>query len=378
MRTLAGLCLLLLAAPIAANTPSFGGDAPVAYLIDMQSGAILIDRDSKRRIPTASMAKMMTALVAFDAIKKGDLKLASHYAVKPETWQKWNNTGSTMFLKANQKVSVDNLLHGILTLSGNDASVVFAEGFAGSESAFTVKMNRTGKALDLRDSYFGTANGWPDEGKTFSTARDLIVIARRIIVEHPKLFRSYFSQNEFRWNGVTQPNRNPLLGVIDGADGMKTGHSDEAGYCLIGTAERDGRRLMMVLAGLPTQEARLQEARDAINWGFDEWQSKTLFHKGAKIYEVPVQLGASRTVSVIAPSNIGATFPKGGQPPKNIAVRFNGPVKAPLKKGAIVAQLVMHFANGQKQSMPLVAANDVPKAGFFGRAWNGLALSVGF
>jgi serine-type D-Ala-D-Ala carboxypeptidase (penicillin-binding protein 5/6) len=378
MRTVATLCLLLLAAPTAANTPSFESEARVAYLIDMQSGGVLLDRDSKRRIPTASMAKMMTALVAFDAIKKGDLKLASQYPVKPETWQKWNNTGSTMFLKPNEKVSIDNLLHGILTLSGNDASVVFAEGFAGSESAFAVKMNRTGKALDLRDSYFGTANGWPDEGKTFSTARDLVVIAQRIIVGHPKLFRAYFSQNEFRWNGVTQPNRNPLLGVIDGADGMKTGHSDEAGYCLIGTAERDGRRLMMVLAGLPTEAARLQEAREVINWGFDEWQSKLLFHKGAKISEVPVQLGVLRSVGLIAPSNIGATFAKGGQPPKSIAVRFNGPVKAPVKKGAVVAQLVMHFANGQKQSMPLVAADDVPTAGFFGRAWNGLVSSVGF
>jgi serine-type D-Ala-D-Ala carboxypeptidase (penicillin-binding protein 5/6) len=378
MRTIAVLFLLAISAPTAANTPSFESEARVAYLIDMQSGAVLLDRDSKRRIPTASMAKMMTALVAFDAIKKGDLKLASQYSVKPETWQKWNNTGSTMFLKPNEKVTIDNLLHGILTLSGNDAAIVFAEGFGGSESAFTGKMNRTAKALKLRDSHFGTANGWPDEGKTFSTARDLVVIAQQIIVEHPKLFRSYFSQSEFRWNGVAQPNRNPLLGVIDGADGMKTGHSDEAGYCLIGTAERDGRRLMMVLAGLPTEAARLHQAREVINWGFDEWQSKLLFRKGAKISEAQVQLGTERSVALIAPGNIGATFPKGDQPPKSIAVRFNGPLKAPLKKGAVVAQLVMRFANGHKQSMPLVAANDVPKAGFIGRAWNGLVSSVGF
>jgi serine-type D-Ala-D-Ala carboxypeptidase (penicillin-binding protein 5/6) len=378
MRIAAALIALIVSAPLAAKTPAYEGEAPVAYLLDMQSGAILYDRDSNRRIPTASMAKMMTALVAFDAIKKGDLKLAQKYSMTPEAWKSWNLMGSTMFLRSNEKVSVDNLLHGILTLSGNDASIVFAEGFAGTESAFTGQMNKTAKALALRDSHFATANGWPDEGKTFSTARDLTRLSEHIIAEHPKLFQSYFGQREFRWNGVTQANRNPLLGAVEGADGMKTGHSDEAGYCLAGTAERNGRRLMMVIAGLPTQEARLREARALINWGFDAWQSRPLFKAGAKIADIPVQLGQSLTVPIVAARNIGATFPKGTSGPSRLAVRFHGPVKAPLKKGAKVADLVIHFSNGQKQSMPLVTANAVEKAGFFGRARNGLLSMVGF
>jgi serine-type D-Ala-D-Ala carboxypeptidase (penicillin-binding protein 5/6) len=378
MRIVVALTFLAVSAPVAAKAPAYEGEAPVAYLLDMQSGAVLFDRDSNRRIPTASMAKMMTALVAFDAIKKGDLKLSQQYVMKPKTWKSWGNMGSTMFLRSNEKVSVDNLLHGILTHSGNDASIVFAEGFAGSEKAFTGRMNTTAKTLALRDSHFATANGWPDGGKTFSTARDLTRLSEHIIAEHPALFKNYFGQKEFRWNGVTQANRNPLLGAVAGADGMKTGHSDEAGYCLAGTAERNGRRLMMVIAGLPTETARLQEARALINWGFDAWQSRPLFKKGSQVAEVPVQMGESRTVPVIAARNIGATFPKGGEGPKSLAVRFQGPVKAPLKKGAKVADLVIRYANGEKQSVPLVAANAIEKAGFLGRASNGFLSVFGF
>ncbi len=377
MRIVIAALVIFTAAPAIARIPEIESEAPVAYLLDMQSGEVLFDRDSGRKIPTASMAKMMTALVAFDALEKKQITLATHYQMKPDTWQKWNNEGSTMFLHANEKVSVDKLLQGILTLSGNDASVVFAEGLAGSEAQFAGRMNQKAKALGLADSQFGTANGWPDKGKTFSTARDLTAIAEHIIAHHPRLFKSYFSQSSFTWNGVTQFNRNPLLGAIDGADGMKTGHSDEAGYCLVGTAERGGRRLLMVLAGLPSQEARLKEARSIINWGFDAWQSRPLYQAGAKVGEVPVQLGELRKIVVVAGRNIGATFAKGGQPPVRTTIRFKGPIKAPLQKGTQVAELVMHYADGHNQTAPLIAAQSVSQAGFWGRAWNGIQSVVG-
>ncbi len=377
MRFVYAIFISLIATPLAAQQPAFESAAPVAYLLDMQSGEVLFDRDSKRRIPTASMAKMMTALVAFDAIEKKQISLDTQYPMMPETWEKWNNQGSTMFLRSNEKVPVGKLLHGILTLSGNDASIAFAEGAAGTEAKFTQRMNLQAKRLKLKDSHFNTANGWPDEGKTFSTARDLSTLAAQIIAYHPKFFKAYFGQKSFTWNGVTQANRNPLLGAVDGADGMKTGHSDEAGYCLVGTAQRDGRRLIMVIAGLPSQETRLREARALINWGFGAWQNKALYRAGATIGEVPVQLGTIRRVEVVAPQNIGATFAKGGQPPAKISIRYNGPIKAPLKKGAEVAQLVMHYADGHKQSVPLVAAKSVSQTGFLGRAWNGLNSAVG-
>jgi serine-type D-Ala-D-Ala carboxypeptidase (penicillin-binding protein 5/6) len=377
MRIVVAALLTLTTTPAIARIPDIESAAPVAYLLDMQSGEVLFDRDSTRKIPTASMAKMMTALVAFDALEKKQITLATRFPMKPETWQKWNNQGSTMFLRANENVSVDKLLHGILTLSGNDASVVFAEGFAGSEVKFAGQMNRKATAMGLVDSHFGTANGWPDEGKTYSTARDLSTIAEHIIARHPVLFKSYFSQSSFTWNGVTQSNRNPLLGAIEGADGMKTGHSDEAGYCLVGTAERDGRRLLMVIAGLPSQEARLQEARAIINWGFDAWQSKPLYQAGAKVGEVPVQLGEVRKISVVAQRNIGATYAKGDQPPVRTTIRFKGPIKAPLKKGVQVAELVMHYADGHKQTAPLISAQLVSQTGFWGRAWNGVQTAVG-
>jgi D-alanyl-D-alanine carboxypeptidase (penicillin-binding protein 5/6) len=377
MRLIVLLIPLAVSWPVLAQSPKVETDAPVVFLRDMQSGQLLFQRDAQRRIPTASMAKMMTALVVFDAFEKKQIKPSTKYTVQPETWQKWANTGSTMFLRSNERVSVDNLLHGILTVSGNDASVVLAEGLTGSEKAFTQRMNSTAKTLGMRDSRFGTANGWPDEGQTYSTARDLAVLADHIITRHPQPFKTYFGKPEFTWNGVTQPNRNPLIGAVNGADGMKTGHTDEAGYCLVGTAERDGRRLMLVIAGLPTQEARLREARGLINWGFERWDSRAYYRAGAKVGAIPVQLGSERTVSLVAASNIGATFAKGEAPPKTLSVRYLGPVKAPLKKGAQVAELVMLFANGDTQRMPLVTGEAVPVAGFFGRAWNGLQSVVG-
>jgi serine-type D-Ala-D-Ala carboxypeptidase (penicillin-binding protein 5/6) len=361
----------------ASPAPAYVSIAPVAHMVDVASGATLFDRDGDRRIPTASMAKMMTAWVAFEAIKSGKLNPQQSFRVSEATWKKWNNAGSTMFLKAGEKVSVENLLHGILTLSGNDASVVLAEGMAGSEAAFTKLMNVEAAKLGMKDSHFGTANGWPDEGHTFSTAHDLTRLAQRIITDHPVLFREYFGQREFRWGNVTQPNRNPLLGAINGADGMKTGHSDEAGYCLVGTVKQGKRRLVIVIAGLPTQNDRLTEARSFMNWGFDAWRNQQLFRKNSTIARIPVQLGEASQVAVSAQRDLAATLPKGFKGKISLNIRYKGPVRAPFRKGTELAQLVVKLPGGREQVMPLVAANSVAEAGFFGRAWNGVKSLVG-
>jgi serine-type D-Ala-D-Ala carboxypeptidase (penicillin-binding protein 5/6) len=319
----------------------------------------------------------MTAWVAFEAIKAGKLKPKQTFQVKDATWTKWNNTGSSMFLKVREDVSVQDLLHGILTVSGNDASVVLAEGIAGTEADFAKRMTAEAKRLGMKNSRFGTANGWPDEGGTYSTAHDLALLANRIVTDHPALFRQYFGQHNLTWNGVTQTNRNPLLGAIAGADGMKTGHSDEAGYCLVGTVMQGKRRLLLVIAGLPTQAARINEARNMMKWGFDAFQSKPLFARGRFVTDIPVQLGDQSLIRVIAPRDLAATLPKGEEKPIRLTVRYKGPVRAPFIKGAELAQLVATLPDGSKQEMPLIAAESVDKADFFGRAWNGAKKLVG-
>lgn len=374
MRACLFLPLLAIAIPVKANGSLPQSTAPIAYLVDLNSGTVLVDRKSGRQVPTASMAKMMTAFVAFEAIKARKISLQTEYKVSGATWTRWNNRGSTMFLKANQKVSVENLLHGILTLSGNDASVVLAEGISGSETAFAGEMNAAAKRLGMKDSRFGNASGWPDGGKTVSTAQDLSLLAERIIEEHPQLFEMFFGQRSFRWGNVAQSNRNPLLGAVAGADGMKTGHSSEAGYCLVGTAKQDDRRLLMVIAGLPSAQARIDEARLLMRWGFDNWVEQPLFAPNQMVTNVPVQLGEAMVVPVATTQRIAALSRKGAIERPRISVSYDGPVKAPIRKGQKIAELSLLYEGGKVQRFPLVAADSVERANFLGRALNGMRL----
>lgn len=374
MRACLFLPLLAIAIPVKANGPLPQSTAPIAYLVDLNSGTVLVDRKSGRQVPTASMAKMMTAFVAFEAIKARKISLQTEYRVSGATGTRWNNRGSTMFLKANQKVSVENLLHGVLTLSGNDASVVLAEGISGSEAAFAGEMNAAAKRLGMKDSRFGNASGWPDGGKTVSTAQDLSLLAEHIIEEHPQLFEMFFGQRSFRWGNVAQSNRNPLLGAVAGADGMKTGHSSEAGYCLVGTAKQDDRRLLMVIAGLPSAQARIDEARLLMRWGFDNWVEQPLFAPNQMVTNVPVQLGEAMVVPVATTQRIAALSRKGAIERPRISVSYDGPVKAPIRKGQKIAELSLLYEGGKVQRFPLVAADSVERANFLGRALNGMRL----
>lgn len=370
------LTIFFAVAPAVAET-GYQGQAPVAYLEDVASGAVLFDRDSRRKIPTASMAKMMTAYVVFEKVKSGKLRLNQTITVKPETAEKWRNVGSTMYLTSGKKVSLEALVDGLITVSGNDAAVVIAEGVSGNVPEFLKEMNRTARRLGMKDSHFASPNGWPDGGKTYSTAHDLSLLGRHIIVDHPAYFRRFFGNRNFTWEGVTQVNRNPLLGAIEGADGLKTGHSDEAGYCLTGTAIRKGRRLLMVVAGLPTMQARTDEARALLNWGYDNWTSTQLFRAKKSIAHIPVQLGSELSVEAVALTDVGALFPRGSKPKYRLAVRYKGPIKAPVNKGDAVGELIVRHADGRVQIVPLVAQKAVPRTGYLGRAWNGLRLLVG-
>ena len=372
---------LLLASAAPAAAPPYETSAEVAYLIDLSSGAVLLNKNGDQRMPPASMAKMMTTNVAFELIDKGELALNKKCPVRDETWRKWHGpqAGSTMFLAVGEQPTVADLLHGIVTLSGNDATVVLAECIAGTEEAFVNVMNENAKRLGLTGSRFGNSNGWPDEGRTYVTARDLATLARAEIEMHPKLYKQFYGQPSFTWGktmgsgaAITQANRNPLLGKVAGADGLKTGHTEEAGYGFTGSAEQNGRRLIMVVAGIDSFGNRIQESVRLMQWGFNAWQTKPLFTAGATVGAAKVQLGDSAEVGLVAPRNMAVTIPAGVlSKVTGMKIRYKGPLKAPIAKGAHVADLIVATADTGEQVMPLLAAEAVGKAGFFGRAWLG-------
>jgi len=372
--------LPLAAVPSMAAAPQFQTAAPVAFIEDLSSGAVLFSRDADRRMPPASMAKMMTVYVAFDMIRKGELKLDQMMTVRPETWQKWHGpqAGSTMFLSANEQVSVANLLYGIVTLSGNDACVVLAEGISGSEPAFVERMNRAAQEIGLSNSRFGTSNGWPDGGVTYVTARDLAKLAASTIQNHPKLYKQFYSRRDFTWgktmggSEITQANRDPLLGRVAGADGLKTGHTEEAGYGFTGSAEQNGRRLVMVVAGLNSFNQRIEESVRFMDWGFRAWQAKPIVAKGRKVADAEVQLGSASTVGLVAPKPLTVAVAAGAVPEMTARVVYQGPIKAPIRAGQQIAELVVTAPDMPEQHLPLVAESDVAEAGFFGRVWAGL------
>lgn len=373
---LASLPFIALSSMVVA-APNFDTDAPIAYMTDLSSGAVLFQKNADKQIPPASMAKMMTVYVAFDLIQKGKLKLDDKFRVNEETWKKWNNQGSTMFLGVGDQVSVRELLHGIVTLSGNDACVVLAEGIAGTEPAFVSLMNKRAKELGMSKSRFGNSNGWPDEGVTMVTARDLAKLGSATVNNFPKLYDAFYGQDAFEWNGITQSNRNPLMGKVAGADGLKTGHTEEAGYGFTGSAEQKGRRLVSVLAGLDSYGGRIEESVKFMNWGFNAWEPKKLFDKGTRIQNAEVQLGDSSTVSLVAAKDLFATIPKASDGKISMKVTYNGPIKAPIVKGQPIATLIVTTADAGQQSVPLVAGEDIGEAGFFDRVWAGLKSLLG-
>ncbi|MBO9582357.1 MAG: D-alanyl-D-alanine carboxypeptidase [Sphingobium sp.] len=371
------LALPLLAGSASAAAPSFDGTAPIAYMVDLSSGRVLYARDADRRMPPASMAKMMTVYVAFKLIKEGRIKADQLFNVRPDTWKKWNNQGSSMFLEVNSNVSVDNLLKGIVTLSGNDACVVLAEGIAGTEQSFTDLMNAEARRLGLTNSHFGTSNGWPDNGVTYVTARDLAKLAAATVQDFPDLYKRYYSLPSFTWGNrigggeISQDNRDPLLGRVAGADGLKTGHTDEAKYGFTGSASQNGRRLVMVVAGIDTFNGRISESVRFMDWGFKAWRAQPLYKAGAKVGTAQVQGGWARQVDLVAPSTLAVTIPNNISAQVKAKVAYDGPLKAPIAKGQVVAHLVVDAGDGTPQSLPLAASEAVAEGGFFARLWTG-------
>ena len=370
-------------APVAAQAPTFTTPAVYAYMKDLSNGAVLYAKDADTPMPPASMGKMMSVYVAFKMIKSGEAKLDQKIMVRPETWTKWHSQGSTMFLSVNEQVSVENLLHGIVTLSGNDACVVLAEGLGGTEANYVALMNREAQRLGMKKSHFANTNGWPDPSE-FVTARDLATVAEATIRDFPELYKRFYGTEKFTWGktlgkgeDITQANRNPLLGRIPGADGLKTGHTEEAGYGMTGSAIQNGRRLIMVVAGLSSFNERIAASVGFMNWGFAAWQSVPVLKAGQAVQNVAITGGAEREVSAIAPRDLFVTMPRGFASGRKQRVEPVANITAPIAKGQKVADLVVTIAGLPDTRLPLVAAAPVEKAGVFRQFWNWLTSLAG-
>jgi D-alanyl-D-alanine carboxypeptidase (penicillin-binding protein 5/6) len=378
MRLIAPIALFLAATPALAQAPAYTTAAPIAFLKDLQTGRILLAKDADKRIPPASMGKMMSVYVAFKLIKSGEANLEQPILVREETWKKWNNQGSTMFLDVNSQVSVENLLHGIVTLSGNDACVVLAEGLGGTEANYVALMNREAKRLGLKSSNFANTNGWPDPNE-YVTARDLAMIAEATIRDFPDLYARFYQKEGFTWGktmgagqAITQGNRNPLLGKVAGADGLKTGHTEEAGYGFTGSAVQNGRRLVMVVAGLPSFGTRVSASVDFMNWGFAAWQNIPLGKKGQVMGKVAISGAADPSIDAVAGKDLFVTLPRGFGMERKTSVEALPGLSAPLKAGQQVGNLVVTMPGQQPLKAPLVTPVAIEEAGMFRRAWNWL------
>lgn len=369
-----------------ASRPLYTTQAPIVMLKDLDSGAILFERGADKRFAPASMAKVMTAYVVLDLIDSGKLSRDKRFTVSEATWKKWNgsNGGSTMFLRAGETVSVDELLKGLITVSGNDAAAALAVGVDGSEEAFVRRMNDMAATLGMTSSRFGTPNGWPDGGVTKVSAADLITLADRLIRDHPGGYARYFSIPKLQHGKapdgtpIVQPNRNPILGRFDGADGLKTGHTAEAGYCFLGSAKRGGRRLIMVVAGMKSEKARRDEAERLMTWGFEAWEGREIVPAGGKVGRLDVGQGAQPSVAAEAAIPVRMTVPKGFAGGFRATMRARAPLAAPVARGSRIAELVVAPDGLPPQVTPLLAANDVGKGGWFDRTRTGLYRLTGW
>ena len=350
------------------DEPNIG--APHAILIDAENGSVLFERDADRMIFPASLAKLMTAEYVFNEIKEGRLKLTDEFMVSENAWRRGGapSHGSTMFAAIYSKVPVDDLIHAMLIQSANDACIVLAEGLAGNEADFGAKLTARARTIGLEKSVFTNSNGLPDPGEQVTT-RELAVLARHIIRTYPDFYK-LFSQPDFTWNKIRQQNRNPLLGSMTGADGVKTGYTREAGYGLVGSAVQNGLRLIVVVNGINTDKERADEAKKLLEWGFRNFEQRVLFAEGQTIGAAKVFGGASSRVSLVADGVVRVMLPKTG-PDKLIArIVYQGPVPAPVTEGTRIGNVKVWRNDNLILSMPLKAAESVGKGNMPQRAFD--------
>lgn len=369
----AAMTLPLAAEPAAPLPPPELEAIPVALLFDVGSGQQLYAKNEKLRFLPASVTKVMTAYVAFELIARGKLETRHRFTVNPATYAQWQGQGTTMNLGRDESVSVDALLQGLATISANDAAIVLAEGFAGSVPVWCELMNAEARRLGMSDSHFATPNGWPDEGATYVSAEDLVKLGEALVTRHPELYRRYFGKKRMTWNAFTANNHDPNIGVVEGADGVKTGFTREAGYNYLGSAERGGRRLLMVLAKAQNGRERKAASRALIEWGFAAWDARPLFAPGTLVGAARVQGGDAREVGLTALFAIHSVAPRGVSQPVSLRIVYSGPIAAPITIGARIAELEIASAGQIPRRVPLFAASSIGKASLLDRLVNGLA-----
>jgi D-alanyl-D-alanine carboxypeptidase (penicillin-binding protein 5/6) len=347
--------------------------APHAILIDAENGGVLFERDPDQLIFPASLAKLMTTEYVFHELKEGRLKLTDEFPVSENAWRKGGapSRSSTMFAALNSRISVDDLLHGVIIHSANDGCIVLAEGIAGSEEEFARKMTQRAREIGLTKSTFANSNGLPDPG-THVTTRELGLLARYIITNYPEYYQIY-GQREFTWNKIKQPNRNPLLGMEIGADGLKTGFTKEAGYGLVGSAVQNGLRLIVVVNGLKTAKERGEEAKKLLEWGFKSFERRILFAEGQIIGSAKVYGGAESSVPLVAGREVRVMMPKSGGDRLTARIVYNGPVPAPVAQGTPVGVLKVWRNDNVILQMPLTAAEPVERGGLSKRAFDAVS-----
>jgi D-alanyl-D-alanine carboxypeptidase (penicillin-binding protein 5/6) len=352
--------MLALVQPLWAQTkPAFETLARNAILMDSKSGYVFLAKDAETAVPPASMSKLMTQAVVFDMLKSGELKLDQQFVVSTDASRRGGTAegSSTMFATPNGKVTVENLLRGAIIESANDACIALAEGIAGTEPAFAQRMQAKATELGLKNSSFANATGLPDPGQRMSV-KDLATLARYIIATHPEFYRIY-GEKEFTWNKVTQQNRNPLLKDYPGADGMKTGYTQEAGYSLVGSAERNGRRLIVVIAGMEDAVKRKIEAQKLLDYGFAQFKSVNIYEAGETVANLRVWGGLQQQVNVVVPDAFRLSLAGYEQEKADIRITYKGPLLAPLKQGDKVGLVRVSVDGTTVAEQPITVANDV-------------------
>ena len=344
---------------------SFDTKARAAYVIDQTSGTILLSKNSDLPLPPASMSKLMTLYMTFEFIKAGRLSLDEKLPVSTNAAK---YTGSTMFLNPTDRVTVLDLIRGIIVLSGNDACAVIAEALSpdGTEAGFAKLMTQRGKQIGLENSTFKNSNGWPADDHKMSV-RDLGILAEKLFTDFPEYY-PMFAEQTYEFDGrapANTRNRNPLLGLGIGADGLKTGHTKEAGYGLVGSAKQDGRRIVFVLSGLNTLEDRAQEAETIVNWAFRQFMMEKFATGGSEIGKAKVWNGKSRNVGLVLENDLNVMLPVLSSGGPSFLVEYIGPIKAPIKKGDKIAELVIKSSDLPETRHSLLAGNSISAGGFF-------------
>ncbi len=338
---------------------SFQTSVPNALLLDVNSDSVLFEKGGDQLVAPASLAKLMTLEFVFNEIKQGRLKLDQEFVISENAWRKGGapSHGSTMFAAIHSRIALDDLLHGIIVDSANDACIAIAEGIAGNEAAFGEMLTKRAREIGLEKSTFTNATGYSDPNLRV-TPRELAYLARHIMQTYPD-FYPYFSEREFTWNKIRQTNRNPLLAMGIGADGLKTGETSEAGFNLVGSAVQDTQRLIVVVTGARSDKERAEEARKMLEWGFHGFEARVLFAEGQTVGEARVFGGDERYVPLIAPSTIRVMMPRSGGEHLLARIVYSGPVPAPVSKGQSIGKLKVWRGDSLAIEVPLRAAEDV-------------------